>query len=243
MSAEENPLSSNENKPSTRVEDILLERLKNEPEIAPQVGKPILMGILLLVLVLGTVIYFLTRKPEQFAEDPHSPQNRETASDSAKVNSKRMKLAPLLDSLEHVLVINPNDPSAHLGLADLYYEAEYWEKAEEEYQFVLKADPENVDARVDYAFVLTQTTGDYHEAVLEIKKALKYDPEHVNALFNAGILTIRANLDNKKKAVSEAIPFFNRAMEAAKKQHNDKMAEQIAKVMAELEKMQTEEEK
>ena len=136
------------------------------------------------------------------------------------------------------LSLNPDDAGAHLTIANIYYETENWEKAEREYEFVLKKDPENVDARVDYAFVLTQTTGDYHEAVAEIKKALKYDPEHINALFNAGILTIRANLDNKKKAVAEAIPFFNKAMAAAKKQHNDKMAEQIGKVMSELGKMQ-----
>jgi len=239
LSADHPTSSSNENKPpSTRIEDILLERLENEPKIAPQIGKTILIAILCFILVLGTVIYLISSKPEKYlAENPHQEQNNQAAVDSSEIYSKRMKLAPMVDSLLGVISSNPNNDQAHLMLANVYYEAELWEKAKPEYEFFLSKNPEDPDARVDYAFVIGQTTGDYKAAVEEIKKALKYAPEHVNALFNAGILTIRANLDNKKKAVQDAIPYFDRALASAKKQHNDKMAEQIQKVMAELEKM------
>lgn len=241
MSAEELLSSSTENKPpSARIEDILLERLKNEPKVAPQIGKPFLIAILLCTLALGTVIYFVSRKPDKFADNPHKASTAQTAADSSEINSKRLKLAPLTDSLLAIIAINANDDHAHLLLANVYYECEFWDKAKTEYEFFLARNPEDVDARVDYAYVLAQTTGDFKASVEEIKKALKQDPEHINALFNAGILTIRANLDDKKKAVADATPYFNRALAAAKKQHNDKMAEQITRVMAELEKLQEE---
>ncbi len=149
-----------------------------------------------------------------------------------------MKFAPMTDSLLQVIAVNPNDDQAHLMLANVYYETEFWEKAKTEYEIFLKKNPEDINARLDYSFVISQTTGDFKIALDQIKKALSYDAENVDALFKAGMMTIRANLDNKKKAVREAIPYFNRALASAKKQHNDKMAEQIEQVMAELNKVQ-----
>jgi tetratricopeptide (TPR) repeat protein len=239
LSADHTTSSSNENKTSpARAEDILLERLKNEPRVAPQIGKPYLIVIFLFILGLGTAIYFFSRSPEKyFVEDQHKESNPHAAIDSSEINSKRMKLAPITDSLLSVIAANPNDDQAHLMLGNVYYEAELWEKAKPEYEFFLRKNPDDANARVDYAFVIGQTTGDYKAAVEEIKKALRHDPEHINALFNAGILTIRADLDDKKKAVREAMPYFNHALAAAKKQGNEKMAEQIEKVIAELKKM------
>ncbi len=240
MSAQESTSSSTENKPSsTRIEDILLERLKNEPEVNPQIGKPILLAILSIIFVIGTVIYFISAKPEKYlAEDQHKEQKSPRTADSSDINSKRMKFAPMTDSLLQVIAVNPNDDQAHLMLANVYYETEFWEKAKTEYEIFLKKNPEDINARLDYSFVISQTTGDFKIALDQIKKALSYDAENVDALFKAGMMTIRANLDNKKKAVREAIPYFNRALASAKKQHNDKMAEQIEQVMAELNKVQ-----
>ena len=237
MSAQESTSSSSEIQPSTRIEDILLERLKNEPEVAPQIGKPILFAILIIVLALGTVIYFVSRNPEKFAENPHQEKSKQAVADSSEIYAKRMKLAPILDSLLGVITANPDNYDAHLMLANVYYEDELWEKAKPEYEIFLAKNPDDVDARVDYGLVIAQTTGDFQAAVDEIKKALKKDPEHVNALFNAGIMTIQANLDNKKKGISEALPYFTRALASAKKQHNDKMAEQIEKIMKAVKEM------
>ncbi len=235
MSAEEQNSSPNENKPSTRIEEILLERLKNEPEVASQISQPILISIILLVIVVGVAIYFLSIKPEKFAEDPHAKQEQQGAADSSQMYSKRMKLQPMVDSLRGAIAIDPNNDEAHLMLANVYYESEFWDKAKPEYEFHLSKHPEDVDARVDYAFTIAQLTGDFKAAVVEINKGLKYDPDHLNALFNAGILSIRANLDNKKKAISEAKVYFHRGLTAAKKQGNDKMAEQIQEILTKLE--------
>ncbi len=240
MSAQESTSSSTENKlPSTRIEDILLERLKNEPQVAPQIGKPVLFAIFFLIFVIGTVIYFISAKPEKYlAEEQHKELKSQPTADSADINSKRIKFAPMTDSLLRVIAVNPDDDQAHLMLANVYYETEIWEKAKTEYEIFLKNNPDDINARLDYSFVLAQTTGDFKASLDQIKKALGYDAENVDALFKAGMMTIRANLDNKKKAVKEAIPYFNRALAAAKKQHNDKMAGQIEQVMAELDKLQ-----
>jgi tetratricopeptide (TPR) repeat protein len=230
LSAEEKTSSSNENKPA-RVEDILLERLQNSPKVKKQIGTPLLMAILFGIILLGVGIYFISLRPEKFAENPHQPQQQQGAADSAQMYSKRLKFQPMIDSLQSVIAINANDDASHLTLANVYYECEFWDKAKTEYAYYLNKHPEDVDARVDYAFVIAQLSGDFKSAVAEINKGLKYDPEHLNALFNAGILSIRANLDDKKKAIAEAMMYFNRALAAAKKQGNDKMSEQIQEIM------------
>jgi len=238
VSAQESTSSSNEiQQSSTRIEDILLERLKNEPKVAKQIGKPVLFAILIIILALGTVIYFISRNPEKFAENPHQEQSKQAVADSSEIYAKRMKLAPILDSLLGVITANPDNYEAHLMLANVYYEDELWEKAKPEYEIFLGKNPDDVDARVDYGLVIAQTSGDFQAAVDEIKKALKKNPEHVNALFNAGIMTIQANLNDKKKGISEALPYFTQALAAAKKQHNDKMADQIEKIMNAVEEM------
>ncbi|MEP7235163.1 MAG: hypothetical protein ABI778_07695 [Ignavibacteriota bacterium] len=240
MSAEEPLLPPSEPPPSShRIEDILLERLKNEPPAAPQVKTLMLLSIIGGVIAVGIAIFFLSSKPDKFAVSPHQPQQEKSSEDSAQVYAKRMKFQPYIDSLTGVIAVNPSADMAHLDLANVFYETEDWQKAQTEYEIYLAKHEEDVDARVDHAYVIAQTTGDFKAAVAEIDKALEYDPEHVNALFNGGIMSIRANLDDKKKAAEDASKYFTRALAAAKKQGNEKMAEQIGKVMAELEKLKS----
>jgi tetratricopeptide (TPR) repeat protein len=234
VSADENPSSSvDDNKPQ-RVEDILLERLKNEPKTNPQISPIILSAIIFGVIAIGIGIYFLSLHPEKYLPNPHEEEAKPTAQDSSEVYSKRLKFQPMMDSLTAVITTNPNNDEAHLMLANVYYETEFWQKARTEYEWFLGKHPDAADARVDYAYVIARSTGNFKAAVAEINKALKYDPEHVNALFNAGLLSIQANLDNKKKAVAEATSYFTRALAAAKKQSDDKMVEQIGKLLAKL---------
>jgi tetratricopeptide (TPR) repeat protein len=233
VSAESNPSSSNENKPA-RIEDILLERLKNEPKTAQQISPIVLIAILIGVIGIGVGIYFISLRPEKFAVNPHAQEDQKAAQDSSLMYSKRLKFQPMMDSLTNVIAVDPNNDEAHLMLANVYYETEFWQKAKPEYELYLSKHPEDVNARVDYAYVIAQSTGDFKAAVTEINKGLKYEPEHVNALFNAGLLSIQANLDDKKKAITEATSYFSRALSAAKRQGDDKMADQIGQILAKL---------
>jgi tetratricopeptide (TPR) repeat protein len=230
---DEKKASSDDHKPA-RVEDILLERLVNEPPVAPQVSPAILSAIILGIIGLGVGIYFLSVRPEKFLPNPHEAETSQPAQDTSEVHAKRVQYQPMVDSLNSILAADPTNIDARLMLGNTYYEMEYWPKAKKEYELYLDKHPENPDVRVDYAFVLAEATGDFHAALDEINTALKYDPNHLNALFKGGLIAIQVNLDNKKKAITEATSYFKRALVAAKKQGNDKMAEQIEQILAKL---------
>ncbi len=226
-----------------RTEEILLERLKNQPAIRTQIGANMLGGIILLVLAAGFIIYLVAHKEDKFADNPHAKQQQEQAqqeaADSAKLASKRATLAPLTDSLKAYLVLHGDDIDAHLHYADALYEGNYWDEAQKEFEIYLAKRPKDADAIVDYAFVMTQTTHDFKGAIDEIEKALKIDPDHVKGLFNAGLLSVQA-YDDKNEAISKAESYFKRALAAAEKKGDNEMIPNIKQVLDEIEKIKSE---
>ena len=187
---------------------------------------------------LGVLTYFLTINPEKFAKNPH--QETSASADSSKIVALREKYQPVIDSLEHKIVIDPNDFSSHLLLADYLSDCEYWDRAKEQFDIYLRAKPEDADARVDYALVITQMTGDFDAGIEEIERALKYDPDHIKALFNEGMLTLGRiqtshDADVKTKAIALAIPYFRKALASAKKQQDEKTTQQISQILEKLE--------
>ncbi len=229
---------------SIRAEDILLERLKNQPPIKPQLSFLFVAVIMLLVIGLGVLIYFITKHPETFAEkkNPHASQNQEAAAqaqqDSIETMTRRAKFAPYLDSLKKAIEAEPHNAETRLHYANALYESSLWDEAKTEYETYLKTTPRATDARVDYAFVLTQTTHDFPGAVAELEKVLAIEPKHIKALFNAGLLSIQA-FEDKKEAITKATSYFRRARIAAEEQHETEMVVNIDRILEEIKKLAT----
>jgi tetratricopeptide (TPR) repeat protein len=230
--------SGDKDKRTLRAEEIILERLANAPITRPQAPLSVTLIVIAIILGIGYVLYVSFDKPDKFADapppsaNPHAPEV-----DSAELNSKRLHFQQEIDSLEKVLTTNPNDEMAMLHLGNRYYDIEDWTRAMPLYGAYLQAHPEDVDARVDFAFVIAQTTGDYSKAVSEIEKGLKHDPAHVNALFNAGILSLRANMNNKELALKTARAYFNKAKLIADTK-NPQMASQIEEILKEMDNVE-----
>src|SRR5688572_26393587 len=208
--------------PLWRDDDVLLDRLKDDPPLKQQAPTSLTIGIIAGVLALGVVLFFAFRNPEVYQSTAPDLGDGHAHADTSKISSKRMRLAPLIDSLE-AAARGVDNPETELALANVYYDAEYWDKALALYEHYLEHVPSNVNARIDYAFSITQLSGDFNLAIAEIEKALKFDPEHVQGLFNAGILSLRANINNKEAALSSARKYFMRAKAAAAKQGNAQM--------------------
>ena len=222
-----------------RDDDILLDRLKNEPPLKPQAPLSLTLGIVAAALALGSILFFAFRKPETYlATTP--PLAQQAHGDSTALTAKRTHIAPMIDSLEKVIRNGHDDPTAELGLANLYYDGEYWDRALGAYEHYLDHVPDNVDARIDYAFAITQVTGDFKLAITQIEKGLKADPEHVQGLFNAGILSLRANINDKEAAITSARAYFNRAKIAAAKQGKKEMSAQIDEILKEMDRVEKE---
>lgn len=239
MNTEETSQTSGDNEQHTlRTEEILLNRLTASPPTKPQAPISVTFIVVAIIICVGVLLYAVFDKPDEFADVPTPTANPHGVPvDSSELNSKRLQFQKEIDSLEHVLETFPEDDLAMLHLANRYYDTENWTKAMPLYGGYLQAHPENVNARVDFAFVIAQSTGDFSRAVAEIEKGLKHDPKHINALFNAGILSLRANMNNKARALKTARVYFSRAQAIAKTE-NPHMASQIEEILREMENVE-----
>ena len=221
-----------------RTEEILLERLKNEAPVKAQLPRGAVAGIVLVVIALGVVIALISRTPDKYAEDPHAKARQEPTVDS-EMYSRRLKIQPTVDSLASLVRSHPEDNELHLQYANALYEGAFWDEALPEYESYLKTNPKAVDARIDYAYVIAETSHDFARAVGEIDKALAIDPNHIKGLFNAGLLAVQANPD-RKIALQKSESYFRRAKVAALKQGDETMLSNIEQILSEIEKLRTE---
>jgi cytochrome c-type biogenesis protein CcmH/NrfG len=106
---------------------------------------------------------------------------------------KRMadaKAAPLLEKLK----TNPKDADSLNKLGILYRATHQFKEAEGYFEKSLEINPKNADARVDLASCLYYS-GDADGALVQLNKALTYDPNHAGALMNIGIIKLKSKND------------------------------------------------
>ncbi len=91
--------------------------------------------------------------------------------------------APLLEKLKS----DPNNPDLLTSIGNIYYDAKEYSTAVDFYGRVLKVKPADVSVRTDMATAYWYK-GDADTAITEFNKALTYDPNSPNALFNRGVV-------------------------------------------------------
>ncbi len=212
--AESDYLSTGATERRLSTEEILLNRLKNEPP--EKKAMPIQKIAILFIVVLGIAygIFQIVSRPDQYAPGHEV--------DTTAVLQKRMFYQHLIDSLEMQIVQHPANVDLHLSRADVLYDAGEWSDSRKEFVMYLTAKPDDADARVDYSYAIAQDNGDLNAAIAEIDTALKYHPDHLNALINAGIMTAQTVSDtNHATALAKAKDYFVRARNVAEKTKPD----------------------
>ena len=132
--------------------------------------------------------------PNPSPGNPHSPG---TPVPSSGVPVPFMqKLAEYKTRLEK----NPKDIEALVFLANANFDIQRYEKAKEFYLKALEVDPDNAHVRTDLASSY-RNLGDSDQALNELNKVLKTDPNHEVALYNSGIILLN-DKDDTKKAIS-----------------------------------------
>jgi tetratricopeptide (TPR) repeat protein len=207
---------------------MLLERLKQEP---PE-HKPLpWMTLAILAIAVGAISFGILKfvsKPDVYA----SP----SAHDTTDMAQKRAVFQPIIDSIKLVLTKNPKDEEATLHLANVEYDAGDWNESVRNYQAYLSMKPRDADARVDYAYAIAQQTGDIEKSLVQIDSALKFDPDHLNALVNAGILSTQmVSNGNHQEALKRSRSYFERAKALALKK-DPAMAGRIDTLLMEIDK-------
>ncbi len=111
---------------------------------------------------------------------------------------------PLLEALKK----NPKDVDTLTRLGNLYYDSQLYQKAIDYYGQVLKITPSNANVRTDMGTAMFYL-GDADKALAEFQKALSYQPNHPNTLFNEGIVKWQG-----KKDVQGAITAWEQLLKA-----------------------------
>ena len=206
-------------------EQILLDRLTKDPPIKKQTPGTVVLLIVAVIIGISFAIFKNTQKPDKYAPGQQV--------DSTVLLQKQLFLQHIVDSVQHELTVNPQDIHLHLLLADAYYDSEEWAQSRKEFLTYLKVHPEDADARVDYAYAIAQG-GNLNAAISEIDTALTYDPVHLNALVNAGILTAQTiNDTNHTVQLARARSYFERAKAVAEK-NDPKTAAKIDTLLSEI---------
>jgi cytochrome c-type biogenesis protein CcmH/NrfG len=99
--------------------------------------------------------------------------------------------APLVERLKS----DPKNGDLLANIGNLYYDAQQYPTAIEYYQRAVKVQPANTGLRTDMATAYWYT-GNADEAIVEFKKALSYEPNKGNTLFNLGIVQWQGKMDS-----------------------------------------------
>ncbi len=98
--------------------------------------------------------------------------------------------APLLEKLKS----DPNNPDLLTGIGNIYYDAQQYPAAVDYYGRALKAKPADAAVRTDMATAYWYM-GNADTAIAEFNKALTYEPNNPNTLFNLGIVKWKGKMD------------------------------------------------
>lgn len=135
---------------------------------------------LLLIVVVGVELF---SKKEQVAVQEQSAVPQMPAAN--------IQLAGQISELEKVLAANPADMQTLLKLANMSHDGRFFDKAITYYKRYVEKNVKDANARVDLGICYFEN-GDLDEAQKQMQTALKYDPKHLQAHFNLGIVNLRA---------------------------------------------------
>jgi len=98
--------------------------------------------------------------------------------------------APLIEKLKS----DPNNPQLLASIGNYYYDAQQYPTAVDYYGRALKAKPSDASVRTDMATAYWYM-GNADTAIAEFNKALTYEPNKPNTLFNRGLVKWQGKMD------------------------------------------------
>ena len=126
-----------------------------------------------------------------------------------------------LADLESQAKARPEDANVRLELANLYYDAERFDLAVPWYLDTLAITPRNVGASTDLA-VCYFYTNQVDQAIAQIERSLKLDPNHAKTLLNQGIILAQGKGD-----LPGATASWKRVLEVAPNSEEGQFAQKL----------------
>ncbi len=153
------------------------------------------------VIILATavvIVYEAVNGRRSISGSPGSSSMGDVQANDAQATAQ-------IQALENSVAAHPEDLALTLQLANFLQDHSMFQKAIQYYSVYLAKNPKNADARVDMG-ICYKGIDDLNEAERQMKEALRYEPKHVNATFNLGIVC----LDEGK--VQESNEWFKKAV-------------------------------
>lgn len=155
---------------------------KRTSESSPLFSWKVIFGFLGLLLVLVVAL-------ELFSKREQAPVQEQAA--APQMQTANIQLASQISELEKQVAANPSDMQTLLNLANMSHDGRFYDKAVTYYKRYLEKNAKDANARVDLGICYFEN-GDLDEAQKQMQTALKYDPKHLQAHFNLGIVNLRA---------------------------------------------------
>jgi len=172
---------------------------KRESDSSPLFSWKVIFGFLGLLLILVVAVeLFSKREPTPVQDQAAAPQ----------MQAANIQLAGQISELEMQVAANPSDMQALLKLANMSHDGRFFDKAITYYRRYLDKNVKDANARVDLGICYFEN-GDNDEAQKQMLTALKYDPKHLQAHFNLGIVNLKA------RRIQEANDWFKRTIALA----------------------------
>jgi tetratricopeptide (TPR) repeat protein len=186
---------------------------------------------LLVIIIVGAVLVdtYVSKEniPQQVA------QQQETAVPQQPAGAN-MAVLPQIEDMERHVKANPDDLGMTLQLANFLSDNRFYDKAITYYQAYLKKKPKDTNARVDMG-ICYKEVGQYDNAVREMKQALVYDPTHLFATFNLGIVDLdegkmymdQGQMDKANELIQQSNDWFKKTVALAPTSEVGKRAQQL----------------
>jgi cytochrome c-type biogenesis protein CcmH/NrfG len=127
--------------------------------------------------------------------------------------------APLLEQLKS----DTSNADLLAKIGNIYYDTQQYPMAIDYYRQALNLQPANAGVRTDFATAIWYT-GDADTAIAEFNKALSYEPNKSNTLFNLGVVKWQGKMD-----INGAVAAWQKLLDTNPNYENkDKVLELIA---------------
>ncbi|MCE2502708.1 MAG: tetratricopeptide repeat protein [Chlorobi bacterium] len=150
-----------------------------------------------IICFVVSFLVYIVAKPEERKGPPQGNTERQTGLPSNHPDVDTSKMNVVLEQLQRTratLEAHPDNPMAHLDLANILYDAgqiikdpTFFAEALLHYEFYLNQYPDDPNARTDFAYALYRT-GNLNDAIAELYKVQQSSPRHQNSAFNLALM-------------------------------------------------------
>lgn len=204
-------------------------REKKDIKPLPLLGswKPV-VGV---VVIVAAAVGIETYSTKQNISSEGTEQQTQQAQQPTGAN---MAALQQIQDMERSVKANPDNLDMMLNLANVLSDNRFYDKAITYYKMYLDEKPTDANARVDLG-ICYKETGAYDNAVGAMKKALEYDPKHLFATFNLGIVTLdkskmymdQGQMDKANGLIRESNDWFRKTVALAPTSEVGKRAQQL----------------